>query len=128
EGAARLLKWSEAAGRWLFGAGESGKEKINYRIAVCVGESECNAAQCFPVLAQSEGNGKRWKWGYPLTTKKSSRGDEGGVGFEAAQGRRGRETKFLDATMDAFNHVCLVALVSRFSLLHNWVPLRGSLH
>jgi hypothetical protein len=50
---------------------------------------------------------------------------------EAAQGGRGREAKFLEATMDAFNHVCLVALVSRFSrycITGYEVPDRDLLH
>jgi hypothetical protein len=35
-------------------------------------ESECNAAQCFPVLRAIEGEWEWWKWGYPPTTKKLS--------------------------------------------------------
>jgi hypothetical protein len=76
----------------------------------------CNAAQCFPVARAIEGDMGNDGSGGIRQQQRNQAEENKAERVEAAQGGRGREAKFLEATMDAFNHVCLVALVSRYCI------------
>jgi hypothetical protein len=125
EGAARLCEVERGCREVVWCWRESGKEKINYRIAVWVGESECNAAQCFPVLRNRRGMANDGSGG--IRQQQRNQAEENKAECVSMQRRRKRKRGEIFGGDDGCVQPRLPcrARFSFFSLLHNWVRSTG---